>query len=444
MLLLLESLASFIGSSFTPFFLFASALIMFPSSGVMRFLRPRLFIKLITEKKTDSQVTPFRALSVALAGTLGVGNITGVASALIAGGPGSVFWMWIGAAAVTAVKYSEVALAVRYRQNEKNGFYGGAMYYISEGTKDLLPPKAGRCLASVFALFCCMNSLITGNLVQSNAAASLFAEEHRLTAGCILTAAVAFSIIFGTGRFEKITSKLLPTLTFCYMALSVAIILVNRRLVPEIAHDIFSSAFSVKSVIGGAAGFSAREAMRYGIMRGIFSNEAGCGTSPTAHASADAVSPVHQGCLGVFEVVFDTIVLCTMSAFVFLIADRRFGCIPWGTDADAAKVTLDSFGALGISGTEIFMTAAIVLFAYSTIIAQFYYGTVAIRFLSEKKEPQIIYSVISALTVLCGSVMFAPAVWHFADIIIGIMTAVNCVVIILLRRKVKECSRYLP
>ncbi|MBR5903103.1 MAG: sodium:alanine symporter family protein, partial [Clostridia bacterium] len=226
--------------------------------------------------------------------------------------------------------------------------------------------------------------------------------------------------------------------------LSLAIILANYSLVPDSLWDILSSAFSAKSLLGGAAGFSVREAMRYGILRGIFSNEAGCGTSPTAHASADAVSPVHQGCLGVIEVVFDTIVLCTLSALVFLIAEKRYGYMLWGIEAEASKVTLDSFHLLGNTGSEIFITLAIILFAYSTIIAQFYYGTVAVRFLSDKKEPQIFFSVISAMTVFAGSVMFTPAVWLFSDIVIGIMTAVNCIVIILLRRKVKECSQYLP
>jgi len=439
-----EILSSLLGSAVTPFFLFLSALIMTPSSGISKVLHPKRFIPLITENKSESSVTPFRALSVALAGTLGVGNITGVASALIAGGPGAVFWMWVGAAAVTAVKYSEVVLAVKYRKRDCSGYYGGAMYYISHGLSEILPKKFCCTLASVFAVLCCANSLITGNLIQANAAATIIPGNHRFTAGCILTAAVVLSVIFGTGRIEKITARILPPLTLGYIVLCLVIIFRHRAIVPDIAADIFKSAFSLRSAAGGAVGFTMREAMRFGIMRGIFSNEAGCGTSPTAHASADTASPVHQGCLGIIEVLFDTVLLCTLSAFVFLIADRRYGCLPWGHDADASVVTLESFRYLGNGFGEVFITAAIVLFAYSTIIAQLYYGQIAIKFLSAKKQPQIIFLVISSASVLAGSVIYSPVLWLFADIIIGLMTAVNCMVIILLRKQVRSCLRLLP
>jgi len=187
---LIDGIASVLGTFITPLCLFISAAVMFPASGISNILNPVKFIKLVKEKKKNTDVSPFRALSVALAGTLGVGNITGVASALIAGGPGAVFWMWVGSAVVIAVKYSEVVLAVRYRRQDNGVFFGGAMYYIDTGLSDKLPSKFCRGLASLFAVLCCANSVITGNLVQSNAASSVIPDNHRVTAGCILSAAV--------------------------------------------------------------------------------------------------------------------------------------------------------------------------------------------------------------------------------------------------------------
>jgi len=420
--------------------LLISALILFPTSGIVKLLKPKTFFRLITDKKSGSSQSPLRALSIALAGTLGVGNITGVASALMSGGPGAVFWMWIGGFVVLAVKYSEVALAVKFRKRQESGFCGGAMYYIRDGLSGRFPRGFCRALSAFFALLCCANSLITGNLVQSNAAASIIPGNHKLQVGIVLTAAVAISIIAGADKIGRITSKIIPPLTGAYMILALFVIVQHRIMIGDIFSEIISSAFSRKAAVGGAVGFSVREALRFGVMRGIFSNEAGCGTSPTAHASADTVSPRHQGCLGVIEVVFDTHILCTLSAFVLIIADRRFGCLPWGTISDSSAVTLDAFGSLGGKAAYVFLIVAIILFAYSTIIAQFYYGCCAVRFLSTKKEPQYIFGVMTAVTVLLGAFLNSPAVWVTADIIIGLMTAVNCGIMILLRREL----RYFP
>ena len=436
----LETISSFIGSILTPTMLLISAVVLFPSSGIIDLLKPITFLRHVTEKQSGSHQSPLSALSIALAGTLGVGNITGVASALMSGGPGAVFWMWIGGFVVIAVKYSEVALAVKFREKSEKGFHGGAMYYIRDGLAGRFPAGFCHALSAFFALLCCANSLITGNLVQSNAAASILPGNHKFFMGIIMTAAVSLSIIAGADRIGRITEKTIPLLTGAYILLSGFIILQHRIMIGEILADIFSSAFSLKAATGGALGFSVREAVRFGVMRGIFSNEAGCGTSPTAHASADTVSPRHQGCLGVIEVVFDTHILCTLSALVFIIADRRFGCMPWGTGSDLSLAALEAFGRLGGKAAYIFLTAAVILFAYSTIIAQFYYGCHAIRFLSSKKEPQLIFCAITAVTVMLGVFLDSPVVWFFADIIIGIMTTLNCLIIILLRREL----RYFP
>lgn len=434
-----ESLSSVLGSVITPFTLFISAFIMTKTVRLDKIMYPKRFIKTLTDTPKNSTTTPFRALTVALAGTLGVGNITGVTTALISGGPGSIFWMWIGALAVLSIKYAEVYLAVKHRRHDENGWFGGAMYYIEDGLNNIVSEKYSKVIAAGFAILCCTNSLITGNLVQANAAISVIPGNKRFLYGILLGFFVLLAIVFGARKIERLTSLLIPPLTAIYIFLTLAIIWNNRDILIDIIWDIIKSAFNFRAAVGGAFGFSIREAMRFGIMRGIFSNEAGCGTSPTAHASADTKSPHHQACLGIFEVIFDTIILCSLTAFVILIADRRFSCIPWHNNtADSADVTLESFRLLTGEGVYVILIISIILFAYATILAQLYYGNIAIGYLSNKKRIRFIYSVVSVACTVIGAMISAPVVWLSADIIIGMMTVVNCIVIILLRDSCRD------
>ncbi len=439
MLRLMDNLSFILGTVVTPLALILTAMVVFRSVNLLHILSPGNFFRSLFRKRKSGGVSPFRALSVALAGTLGVGNITGVASALLVGGPGAVLWMWVGAVVVIGVKYAEVYLAVKYRQKDKDGYYGGAMYYIRHGLKKRgFPAVFTKNFGSFFAVLCCMNSLITGNLVQSNAAATAITEKSTVWVGCGLAVLVLFSILFGVRKIEKITARLIPALTMLYIVISLWILVVYRKLIPDVFRDIVVSAFSFRSFFGGSVGFTVLSAMRFGLMRGIFSNEAGCGTSPIAHASADTDSPRDQGCLGIFEVLFDTVVLCTLTAFVLLIADKRYGIFPWGSDMDPSGVTLQSFERLTGTGVYYLLQISIVLFAYATILAQLYYGSMALRFISNKKGLQYAYSLLSVFTVVAGSVISAPQVWLAADLIIGTMTAVNCFVIILLRGDLKK------
>ena len=419
---LLSLLSDLLGTVLTPTMLTLAAVFLIPH------VKPRRFFRSLKE----SGPSPFRSLSVALAGTLGVGNITGVAAALMAGGPGAVFWMWAGAVLVLGVKYAEVNLAVRYRLPSGKGWMGGAMYYIRDG----IGGGYAAALGGLFALLCCLNSLITGNIVQSNAAAGVFREDSRLLCGIILALLTGLAILFGTHRIEKITSALIPVLTGVYILITMGIIFSNLPLIPGIFRDILSAAFTGRAVLGSAAGFGVHQAFRFGIMRGIFSNEAGCGTSPTAHAAADTKSPHHQAVLGMVEVIFDTLILCTLTALVLLIGDAKFGLIPWGTDTDAAPVTLDVFRCLGGDMGYRILRISVLLFAFSTVIAQIYYGNAAIRYLSGKRLPRILYTLLSVICACAGSVISSPVMWMLADGIIGIMTAVNCGVLIRLRRRI--------
>ena len=435
---MLTTLSAFLGTVVTPVSLVLASSVAFIRTGFLRVLSPKRFLRDLRDLPPDAAKTPAEALSVALAGTLGVGNITGVASALISGGPGAVFWMWMGALAVLPVKYAEVSLAVQFRRRGKDGFFGGAMYYIRDGLASVLSPRSSAFLGGVFAVLCCLNSLVTGNIVQSNAAACVFPRESRLWCGIVLALLVLIPMLVGAEKISRITSAVIPVLCVFYAGLALYIIIANISLVPSVFADIFVSAFSVRSFCGGAVGFTVSRAMRFGIMRGIFSNEAGCGTSPTAHASADTKSPHHQACYGIVEVVFDTLVLCTLTALVLLIADRRFSCLPWGENTDVSPVTLASFTALTAEPIYYLLVASVFLFAYSTVIAQLYYGTVALGYFSDKKTPRLIYSVLSLAACVSGSVITAPVMWTLADTLIGIMTAVNCAVIVMLRRRLSR------
>ena len=432
------SLSDFLGTAVTPISLFICSAVVFCRTDFLRILAPRSFFRTIRDLPDGSRSSPFRALSVALAGTLGVGNITGVASALLAGGPGAVFWMWVGCVAVLPVKYAEVSLAVQFRRRNQRGFFGGAMYYIRDGLAGIASPKFSAFLGGLFAVLCALNSLVTGNIVQSNAAACVFPESARLWCGLALALLVLIPMLIGTEKVERITSAVIPPLCLLYMGIALYIILSNAVLIPSILGEIFASAFAPSSVFGGAVGFSVAQAMRYGVIRGIFSNEAGCGTSPTAHASAETKSPHHQACYGIVEVVFDTLVLCTLTALVLLIADKRFALLPWGECADVSPLTLSSFTRLTGEPVYYLLVGSIFLFAYATIIAQLYYGVVAVGYFSGRKTPRLIYSVLSLSSCVAGSVMTAPVMWTLADTIIGIMTAVNCIVIILLRRRLSR------
>ena len=432
---LIEGISRFFGEVLTPGALLFSALAMLPLLFRNKVLFPRCFISGLK----DGGANPLRALCLALAGTLGVGNITGVTSAIMYGGPGAVFWMWVGAVLVTGVKYAEVYLAVSHRRRDGHGYHGGAMYYIGDGIGGR-KTAASRFAGSFFAFLCIANSLVTGNIVQANAASCSVSGERSASAmlkvGTLLAFLVLLSIIYGVRRLDVLSSYLIPPLSAVYIVITVYIIAANHSLLPDITRDIFSSAFSFRSVGGGAVGFGVREAVRCGVMRGIFSNEAGCGTSPTAHASAETESAHAEGCLGIVEVIFDTLILCTLSAYVMLIADRKYGAIPWmSSSSDGAGVTLDALGMLGGGTVRTVICVSIVLFAYASIIAQLYYGSEALRYLTDSKLAQRLYYAVSVCCVAVGSVIDAGLMWAVCDILLGLMTVLNCAAVFIRRHE---------
>ncbi len=232
----------------------------------------------------------------------------------------------------------------------------------------------------------------------------------------------------------------MPPLTAFYILASLAAVLPHVRLIPSLLRLILSSSFSSRAFGAGIAGFSVREAVRCGVMRGIFSNEAGCGTSPSAHAAAETDSEERQALLGVCEVIFDTLILCTLTALVLLTSDAVAGGFPWHTSSDAAPAVTEAFGALAGAFTAMGVRIAAVLFAYASIIAQIYYGMTAVRFLTESRTAGNAFLALSAVVPLIGAAISPGAMWLIADLLLGAMTAINCSVLLLLRRRLCPAS----
>lgn len=322
---------------------------------------------------SDGAMTPFQAVCTALAATVGTGNIAGVAGAIAIGGPGAVFWMWISAALGMCTKFSEVTLAVHFRETNARGeLIGGPMYYIKNGLG-----KNWRWLAALFSLFGVLTVFGTGNATQVNtittAINSALLNYHlinedavstsNLIIGIIIAILVATVLLGGVKRIGRVTEKLVPFMALIYIVLSLGVILLNLNRVPSVFASIVEGAFSPASVTGGVVG-SFFLSMKKGVSRGIFSNEAGLGTGSIAHACADTKKPVKQGFFGIFEVFTDTIVICTLTALVILCSGTPVG---YG-EAAGAELTISGFTSTYGNWVSIFTAIALCCFAFSTII----------------------------------------------------------------------------
>ncbi len=412
----------------------------------MRFFfirHPVQYVRTLLQSASDAGTSPFAALSLALAGTLGVGNIAGVATAIVAGGAGAVLWMLMGAVLSMSVKYIEVFLAVRWRkirtENGKASFYGGAMYYMRDGIGSRARTAHGRqaacVIGGIFAVLCAANALLTGNILQVRSAVSCTPLPPLLFGILFLIPAVTASY-GGTQRVAGLTLYLIPTLSVLYIALSSFLILANLRDLPGIFLQIWEQAWDFRPAISGAAGFGISRAIRFGITRGIFSNEAGCGTSPTAHAAAHTPSAHHQGCLGIFEVFADTVLLCTLTALVILLYRDTAGLD--GIELSLAAFT-DLSGQIGgawLAGLAgILLRLSIVLFAFATVVCQSCYGMEALRYFLPERMAKGIYLTLSAGAILLGSVISPGIMWQMADLVICLMTCLNVVCLWILGRK---------
>ena len=377
-------------------------------------------------------VSPMRAMIVALAGTLGVGNITGVASAIYIGGTGAIFWMLISAVAAFPIKYAEIVLAVRHRKRDQNGnYHGGAYFYISKnGT------RASKFMAALFALLCLAASLAMGCAVQSSAIAVNVNQTFSLspTLCGLIIAVLTFAITSGgLSRIALLTEKLIPLMSFVYIIMSLFIILTNFPILGDILCDIVTSAFDKEAMGGGIIGFITSRALRIGVTRAVVSNEAGCGTAPIAHASANVTSPAAQGVFGILEVFIDTIVICTLTALVVLIAERHGVQVT----ADGMKTAVDSMGHF-IPFSQPILCIAVAVFAFCTIVCWFYYGTESLSYLTKIPLARLVYLVLYSLCAFLGAISSEGVVWSFSDLAISAMTAFNLVFVLLRIREVKR------
>lgn len=431
--MLIEAVSSFFGAVM-PAVLLAAGVLFGVKLRFFYIFHPIKTCRLMFAR-TGKGISPLRAASMALAGTLGVGNITGVTAAVAAGGAGAVFWMWCSALVAMSVKYAETALAVLYRRKGRDGFFGGAPFYIADGTGC----RIGRALGAVFALLCLANSLTVGNILQVNAAA----RAAEITLGvpplvlggvvAILTAAV---VAGGARRISSMTAKLIPAVSLLYIFMCAAVIVRYSGLIGDVTARIFAEAFDFSSAAGGIGGFAVSRAVRYGVTRGVLTNEAGSGTSPTAHACADAASPMAQGCLGVFEVFADTIVICSFTAYAVLIGEE----IGIGASEDAVGTVLLIFSDVLGGFAAPALTLVIFVFVFATLISQFYYGRTALVFLRCEEKLSSVYLFLFMCASIIGAVIMPEHMWHISDLTVGIMTTLNVICIALLQKDVVKCT----
>ena len=395
---------------------------------------------------SDGALTPFQAVCTALAATVGTGNIAGVGGAIAIGGPGAVFWMWISALLGMCTKFSEVTLAVHFREKNAEGdLVGGPMYYIKNGLK-----KQWHWLAYLFAAFGVLTVFGTGNATQVNTITTaidsalynygVISEQNvstlNLVIGIILAVLIGLILLGGIKRIGQVAEKLVPFMAVIYIILAIGVVILNYRNIPTVFASIFKGAFSPASVTGGAVG-SFFMSMKKGVSRGIFSNEAGLGTGSIAHACADTRKPVKQGFFGIFEVFVDTIVICTLTALVILCSGVPVG---YG-DAAGAELTILGFTSTYGSWVSIFTAIAMCCFAFSTIIGWGLYGTRCVEFLLGTRANRP-FMILYALVAIVGATMELGLMWNIAETFNGLMVIPNLIAVFLLSgvvvRLVKE------
>lgn len=413
----------------------------------------------IEHSKEKASISQFQALCTALAATIGVGNIAGVAAAIMSGGPGAIFWMWVAAFFGMMTNYSENVLGIYYRRkNLKGEWSGGAMYYLQDGLGSKKHMKTiGRVLAILFSCFAVLASFGIGNMGQVNKIVTNFTSAfdipalssivlygsdsstvtlYSLIIGIIIMIIVGFIVLGGLKRIANVAEKLVPFMVVLFVSGSLIIIAVNySRIIPALS-AIFSSAFSGKAVWGGVIGVSFKTVITLGCKRGVFSNEAGLGSSVMVHSNSNVKEPVRQGMWGIFEVFADTMVVCTMTALVVLtsgVIDLETGVAVTSTDATLVAEAFNSVFKIGnIDIGKMFIAIAILLFALTTVLGWSHYGTKAVEYLAGKKAPIVtkIYNIVFVIMILSGALLTSSLAWDISDTFNGMMMIPNLIGVI--------------
>ena len=399
-----------------------------------------------TEAK-EGAVTPFQALTTALAATVGTGNIIGTCQAITMGGYGAIFWLWVAALLGMIIKYSEVVLAVHYREKNKKGdWVGGPMYYIVNGMG-----KGWKWLAVLFTIFAVLASFGIGNLSQANSitgsinnAITSFvpsmgdkATSVSLVVGIIMALITGFALIGGIKRIGKITELVVPFMSAFYIIFALIVIGFNYANIGEAFAKIFTAAFTPKAVLGAASGIALKEALVWGLRRSAFSNEAGLGSAAIAHAAAETDSPVKQGLYGIFEVFADTLVICTLTGLTVIVSgvDIAFGVKPGSELITSAFATV-----FGSKFAALFVAIALMFFAYSTILGWALYGTRCMEHLVGLKATKV-YQVIFVVMIVVGATTSLDVAWDLADTFNGLMAIPNFIALFALSGVVAKLTK---
>jgi len=388
-------------------------------------------------------VNHFKALTTALSATVGTGNIVGVSLAIYFGGPGSIFWMWVTGFLGMILKYTECTLSHKYRQFNTDGTVsGGPMYYMEHGLKAKLGNFA-KVLAVIFAIATILCSLGTGNMAQSNSMSDALLTNYEIPtwiSGLIITALVLLVIVGGIKRIAEVTSKLVPLMAILYFLSAVSILVIMYDHIPAAFHLIFHDAFTGTAATGGFVGSAFIMTMVWGVRRGLFSNEAGQGSAPIAHAAARTEYPAREGLVASLEPLIDTLIICTLTALVIIVTGA------WDSGVKGVGMTIagveTGLTRLGIEGVGRHIVAVgLMLFAFSTVISWSYYGTRAANYLLGEKfiKP---YRYLYAIFVFLGCIWGIDLVWHFVDMVITFMTIPNLIALLLLAPVVMKETRW--
>lgn len=389
------------------------------------------FGKLFKKQKAGhGAVTPLQAVTTALAATVGTGNIVGTSQAIAMGGYGAIFWLWVAALLGMAIKYSEVTLSIQYRERDKNGdWVGGPMYYITKGMG-----KSWKWLAVAFAVFATGASFGIGNMSQANSISSSintaikalspgFSDDATvsLVIGLIVAALVGLVLFGGIKRIGMVTEKFVPFMSILYIVFTLVVIIGNMDMVGEAFKKIFVAAFNPRAIMGASTGIVVQQAIRWGLQRSAFSNEAGLGSAGIAHAAAETPSAVHQGLYGIFEVFVDTIVICTLTGLTIIISGVD---IEWGVKPSSELITAAFSTAWGEKLAAVFVAIALMFFAFSTILGWSLYGTRCVQYLLGIKASKV-YQLIFIAIVVVGATTSLDIVWDISDTFNGLMAIPN-------------------
>ncbi len=414
----------------------------------------------IFQKQTagEGEVTPFQAVSTALAATVGTGNIAGVTGAIAVGGPGAVFWMWLSALFGMVTKYSEVVLAVKYRErNAKGDLVGGPMYYIKNGLGE-----KWNWLAVLFSLLAAFASFGIGNMTQVNTIASsintaidafggntagmavqIFGQTvpvSSIVIGLLVAIIVALTLFGGIKRIGSVAERMVPFMALVYIVCSLCVVFTNLGSIGRIFAMIFKGAFSAEAALGGAFGITILTTIQKGVGRGVFSNEAGLGSAPIAHAATSETDPVKQGLYGIFEVFMDTIVICTLTALTVLCGVESGVDMVWGQSAGTELISAAFATVFGAKIGALIVAVGIGLFALSTILSWSLYGTRCFEFLTGGKYVTI-FQAVFVLVVVIGATLELELVWNIADTLNGFMAIPNLIALLGLSGVVVKLTR---